>query len=131
MNGIVTGKQEKQAGSLVWKSLYKYTFTADDYSWTVYLNQHSNLLDLLNNQTLYIKLNPATRTSKPPSYILGRSIPYASQYLAVPFQVSTGSQDYVTLQWINDSVGSLTVKLRNNDNSLNYYLTSIEFGTLE
>nr|DAH10775.1 MAG TPA: hypothetical protein [Caudoviricetes sp.] len=60
MNGIVTGKQEKQASSLVWKSLYQHDFTWDDYRFVMDIANLQN--DLYFRGLLYAKFISAIQS---------------------------------------------------------------------
>lgn len=135
MNGIVTGKQEKQAGSLVWKSLYQHIFAWDDYTWSIELSetQPSELITLFLNHQLYLKLSPASRWNMPPSYIIAYSFHVGADNPTYFYVNQNNQWDYMRIYIVNVSVGNISFQPSNQTDapSLSYYLTSIEFGTFE
>lgn len=129
MNGIVTGKQEKQAGSLVWKSLYQHNFTWDDYQFVVDVAHIQN--DLYFKGLLYAKFISAIQSpvNMSPIYmpVFSMGLSEASAKIFANF----ATDKYVTTFIGNYQSGTLTILPADNDNPIVQYLTSMEIGTLE
>lgn len=129
MNGIVTGKQEKQAGSMVWKSLYRHNFTWGDYMFTVDVDKIQD--DLYFKGLLYAKFISAIQSpvNVPPIYmpVFSMGLSGASAKIFANFE----TDKYVTTFIGNYRLGTLTISPADNDNPIVQYLTSIEIGTFE
>lgn len=129
MNGIVTGKQEKQAGSLVWKSLYQHNFTWDDYQFVVDVAHIQN--DLYFKGLLYAKFISAIQSpaNMSPIYmpVFSMGLSEASTKIFANF----ATDKYVTTFIGNYQSGTLTILPADNDNPIVQYLTSMEIGTFE
>lgn len=129
MNGIVTGKQEKQAGSLVWKSLYQHNFTWDDYVFSVEIAHIQE--DLYLQGLIYIKFISATQSplNVPPIYMPVFSVGMLDAVAKI--FVNREANKYITTYIDNFNLGSLFIKPANSDNPIVQYLTSMEIGTFE
>lgn len=129
MNGIVTGKQEKQAGSLVWKSLYQHNFTWDDYRFVIEIANIDN--DLYFKGLLYAKFISAIQSpvNMLPIYmpVFSMGLSGASATIFVNFE----TDKYVTTFIGNYRSGSVTIFPADSDNPIVQYLTSMEIGTFE
>ena len=129
MNGIVTGKQEKQAGSMVWKSLYQHNFTWNDYQFTVNIANMQN--DLYFKGLLYVKFISAIQSpvNMSPIYmpVFSMGLFNASAKIFANFE----TDKYVTTLIGNYRSGSVTILPADSDNLIVQYLTSMEIGTFE
>lgn len=120
MNGIVTGKQEKQAGSLVWKTALSWAPTS--------LNQDT--FDVPNSTYLYspyfLKLTITDRgVSYIPIDLLGKNYPYTCLF------VHTGYNYY--LQMENNFSSYIVFEIVGAASSLELkdWMTLAEIGTFE
>lgn len=125
MNGIVTGKIEKIAGSMVFKSEYSQPIPPNDTKMNIYIpdkNQYLKIVDKAGNIIL-MKARSAPR---------GDSIDYDG-VLTLWYYNDSGSLSYDTAffhcPWEEDYYSFYLQTTRGG--ALRYYLTSVERGTLE
>ncbi len=119
MNGIVTGKQEKQAGSLVWKTILSWTPTSlnrdtFEVSNPAYLRNPYFLKIVATSDIAYISMN-----------FLDDNYPYTSLF------VHHGNNYYLTIE--NNYSNYITFEIIGKASSLELkdWMTLAEIGTFE
>ena len=125
MNGIVTGKIEKTAGSMVFKSEYSQPIPQNDSVMSIYVpdkNQYLRIVDKARNIIL-MKARSAPR---------GESSDYDGVLTLWYDNSSSFTYDtaFFYCYWDDKSNSSFYLKTTRGD-ALRYYLTSVERGTLE
>ena len=124
MNGIVTGKIEKTAGSMVFKSEYSQPIPENTIM-SIYIpdnNQFVRIIDRAGNIIL-MKARNAPR---------GEHSDYDGAFTL--WHDNSNNFDTVIVffwcAWDEDNA-SFVIQLNTSNNSLGYYLASVERGTLE